>query len=146
MKIVFSFLFLIASVCCPAQKTVPEFAIYFGNEFADDTITIYANGIRIASAIPLQRTMQAPQSLVIIQDNASLSIAPYRQARQHLDKIPLRDSILKLDIILKDTGRSFRVDLRKGKYIFPEIHYIPAGWSGFRPPVIWQSRDEPIYF
>lgn len=65
MKLAVITFFVFRFSLCFAQEKRLEFAIYFGNNFNNDSVTIIANRVSIAKNIKLKETMISPQNLII---------------------------------------------------------------------------------
>ena len=138
-------LLLFNSIISFAQKDKLEFGIYFGNDFHNDSVTIYINDVHIVKNIKLKRTMIAPQSLVITQQDKNLFIAPYYESKQTKNKILIQDSIINLRIALNNNWQNFRFNLSEGKFLYPEECFFRVGWYRFRILKIFQSKHKPQY-
>jgi hypothetical protein len=145
MKILF-FLFLFnASFHCFSQEIEPEFAVYFGNDFKNDSVTIFVNGIPIVQNIKLKPTMIDPKNLVIEQNRSGILVRPFYEKNQFFKRIQLKDSVLNLAIAMNNAWQIFKFDLKKGKHLYAEYKFIRIGWSGFRILTITQSNLAPLY-
>jgi hypothetical protein len=144
MKIFLLNILSLISLCCISQYAEPEFGLYFGNEFNNDTVSIKANGIVIAEKIILKPTMYDPENLMIEQRKDFLVVASYGVSSQKIKKVPIENSILIFDVMINRFPRRFTVDLKKGKYIFARFVYIPIGWSTFKILIFEQQQFGPI--
>jgi len=140
----FLFLLLFFSTNCSGQESDVDFAVYFGNDFENDSVTIIANGNLLAKNIKLRATMISPQNLIIIQDKHGLTVIPYRQNKQVQKKNQIKDSILQLRVAMNNTWKNFSFDLKKGRFLYPEYKFLRIGWSTYRVLIIPQSKQGPI--
>jgi hypothetical protein len=140
------FAFLVSfSVNCYAQKADGEFSIYFGNDFIDDSVTIIINGVQIANNIKLSATMIDPKNLIITQDKHSLSVWPHHREKQIFKKIPIKDSILNVNMQLNKVWKNFKFNLNQGRVFYPQYSILlTVGWTIFKVFTIRQSRSGPI--
>lgn len=142
------FLFLISlllSFNCLAQYKEPEYAIYFGNEFENDTVTVLVNNKLIAKDIRLKKTMIAPRSLIITQDSENITLEVGDEQKQKFGKEKIKNSKLSLRVSVNGVWRSFYFDLKKGKYLFPEIAFFNFWGKPIRLFTIFQSKQLPIF-
>lgn len=144
MKTLFLLFSLHVSFNSFAQNSEPEYAIYFGNNFRNDSVTITVNGIRIAQNIKLKSTMIDPQNLTIIQDARGITVTPHYEQKQTFKNIPIKNATLNLNMAMNNVVSGFRIDLREGKYLYPEYIFFRIGWSSVRVLTITQSQQGPL--
>jgi len=146
MKTIVLLLLLTMRLTSMAQQTQPDFALYFGNDFANDSVTIFANGIQIAQNIRLKAVTYDPLNLVIKQYKSTMTIKPYLEKERIIKKVKSGNAQLNLDIILNNIRRSFYFDLNKGRSLFANYSELRIGWSCLRILRISQKIDGPIIF
>jgi hypothetical protein len=129
---------------CFAQESEPQFGLYFGNDFKDDSVSILVNGVTIAKNIKLRSTAISPQNLIIIQDKSGLNVRPHWAKKRVFKKLPIKDSNLSLCIQMNGKWSNFKFDLRKGKYLFVGYWYFSLGWSIYKVLTINQKISGPI--
>jgi hypothetical protein len=137
------FLFLV-SISCFSQQHKLDFAIYFGNDFRNDSVTIFANRVLIADNIKLSATNISPQNLIIIQEEDHLTVMPHHRPRQILKKVLIKNSMINLLIQMNNNWWSFKFDLKKGRFLYPEFEYLLVGWSTIRILVMSQDKQGPL--
>lgn len=145
MKFLLLLFLLFNSLNCFAQESKIEFAIYFGNNFKNDYVTIFANGVLLAQNTRLIPTMIAPQSLIIEQDRSNLVVEPYYEQKRIIKKIPVKNSVLKLVVAINNMPRIFTVNLKEGKYLFVNYIFLRLGWRVITLATVNQNRLGPIY-
>jgi len=144
MKILSLVFLLNTTFNCFAQEGKTEFAIYFGNDFTKDSVTILINGILVAKNIKLRATMISPQNLIITQDRHNMTVQPYYEPMQTLKKLPLKNSILNLKILINNVWRNFSFNLKEGKFLFPGYNFLEVGKSDVRVLTITQRKRGPL--
>jgi len=146
MKFAFITFFLFRFSLLFAQQNGLEFAIYFGNDFNNDSVTIIANGVSIAKNIKLKETMISPQNLIIIQTGQNITVSPHYEQKQILDKIPIKNSILRLNISINNVWKTYRFNLKEGRFFYPKYKAVSDEESNATELLITQSKQGPIMF
>jgi hypothetical protein len=144
MRLFVLFFLLNQAIDCLGQNDKLVFGLYFGNDFSNDSVTIYINGRLVANRIQLRERMFSPENLMIEQDTRNIYIRPYNSPVQTLKKIAIARTNLKLEIKMNGIKRTFDMDLNKGKFLYARYKLQRLGRYGFKVLEITQESFSPI--